>query len=97
LNDNLSGQEGNLELIRASVAQRATTLSVVPFGSAIDLKENLRYLKYVVPVVLLFLGVVVFVPDLLSEGSKRVVNYNKVFVPIAPFSFELADYKDQAL
>lgn len=97
LNDNLHGQDGNLELIRASVAQRAATLSVVPFGSAIDLKENLRYLKYVIPVVLLFLGVLVFVPNLLSEGSKRVVNYNQVFAPVAPFSFELDDYKRKAL
>ena len=97
LNEDLSHQEGNLELIRASVAQRSNDLSVVPFASAIDLNENKRYLKFVLPVVLLFLGIAVFVPSLLTEGSERVVNYNTVFVPKAPFEFELGEFKKTAI
>jgi len=93
LNEDLSQQDGNLELIRASVAQRANDLSVVPFASAIDLNENKRYVKYVLPIVLLFLGITVFIPSLLTEGSERVVNYNTVFVPKAPFQFNLSEYK----
>lgn len=97
LNDDLSAQEGNLELIRASVMQRAETLSIVPFGDAIQIKENARYLKYVIPVVLIFAAVGVFAPKLFSEGSKRVVNYNTVFLPEAPFTFNLKNYDSRLL
>ena len=74
LNDELSAQSGNLELIRASVVQRASNLSAIPFSSAIDVKQNLKYLKFVVPVFILVLGIAVFVPSFFTESSKRVVN-----------------------
>lgn len=93
LNDDLSGQEGNIELLRASVAQRSESLSAIPFADAIDVKENLKYVKWVAPVFLLFLSVAVFAPDLFKEGSKRVVNYSTVYVPEAPFRFQLEDFK----
>lgn len=93
LNDDMAGQEGNLELIRASVVQRSATLSAIPFTDAIDLRENKKYLKVVIPVVLVFCAVLVFSPSVITEGSERVVNYNKVFVPLAPFNFKLSDFK----
>lgn len=95
LNDDLSGQTGNIELLRASVAQRAESLSAIPFSDAIDVKENLRYAKWVAPVFILFLIVAVISPDLFTEGSKRVVNYSTVYVPEAPFKFQLDDFKKE--
>jgi len=97
LNEDLSGQEGNLELIRASVVQRASTLSVVPFGQAVDYNENRRYMKYLLPVAFIFLCVAVFVPSLLKEGTERVVNYNTVFIPEAPFSFNVLDFETKVI
>lgn len=93
LNDELASQSGNLELIRASVMQRATKLSAVPFSSAIDVKQNLKYLKFVVPIFLVVLGIAVFAPNFFTESSKRVVNYSTVFVPEAPFDFVLSNFK----
>lgn len=95
LNDELSAQSGNLELIRASIVQRASNLSAIPFSSAIDVKQNLKYLKFVVPVFILVLGIAVFVPSFFTESSKRVVNYTTVFVPEAPFEFILSDFKNE--
>lgn len=89
LQQNLDSQEGNLELLRASVQQRANSLSVVPFSSAIDLKENRRYAKYVLPLVLLFLILALFAPSLITQGTERVVNYDKEYKPVAPFNFQL--------
>lgn len=92
LNDDLNGQTGNIELLRASVAQRAQGLSAIPFADAIDVKENMKYVKWVAPVFLLFLSVAIFSPDLFTEGSKRVVNYSTFYEIEAPFNFELADF-----
>ena len=69
LQDNLDAQVGNIELIRASVAQRAASLSVVPFAAAIDLKENKKYAKYLIPIFLILLSIAIFVPSLITQGT----------------------------
>ena len=90
LNDSLNQNEGNFELIRASVSQRSASLSVVPFTTAINIKENnKKYLKYLVPLFLLLFALAVFLPHLLTQGADRVVNYTQEFKPTAPFDFVL--------
>ena len=89
LNDNLNENEGNFELIRASVVQRSASLSVVPFTSAIDIKENRKYLKYILPLFFIVLLIGIFVPHLFQQGTERVVNYSSEYKPISPFSFDL--------
>ncbi len=90
LNDSLNQNEGNFELIRASVMQRSASLSVVPFTSAIDIKENnKKYIKYLIPLFLVLFALAVFLPHLLTQGTDRVVNYTQEFKPQAPFDFVL--------
>jgi hypothetical protein len=89
LNDSLNSNEGNIELIRASVVQRANNLSVVPFASAIDIKDNKKYAKYLIPIFLLMVVIGVAAPALFTEGTERVVNYSEEFKPQAPFEFVL--------
>ena len=90
LNDSLNQNEGNFELIRASVSQRSASLSVVPFSTAINIKENnKKYLKYLIPLFLLLFALAVFLPHLLTQGTDRVVNYSQEFKPQAPFDFIL--------
>ncbi len=90
LDDALHQNEGNFELIRASVAQRSANLSVVPFASAINIKEeNKKYLKYLIPLLLVFLSIAVFLPSILTQGTERVVNYSTQYKPTAPFDFIL--------
>ena len=93
LQDALESNEGNIELLRASVAQRSNALSVVPFASAIDFKSNRRYVKYLLPVFLVFIVIGVAAPSLFTDGTERVLNYSKEFKEEAPFEFILADGK----
>lgn len=90
LNDSLDQHSVNYELIRASVQQRSKTLSVVPFSNGINLRANVVYLKYVLPVLAVFLLIAIFFPSIISQGTKRVVNYSKEYKPEAPFQFVLA-------
>jgi len=90
LNDSLLQNEGNFELIRASVVQRSASLSAVPFTTAIDIKEsNKKYLKFLLPLLLILLSLALFLPRLLTQGTDRVVNYTQEFKPISPFDFVL--------
>jgi uncharacterized coiled-coil DUF342 family protein len=84
LNDALDQNEGNIELLRASVLQKSEQLNVVPFSSAIDLGQNKKYLRYLLPIFTVFVLLAVFVPSLITQGTERVVNYNEEY---APFQF----------
>jgi hypothetical protein len=89
LNDALNQNEGNIELLRASVQQRSDTLAVVPFSTAIDIRQNRRYVKYLIPVFLLMVVIGIAAPGLFTQGTERVMNYEKEFKPEAPFVFML--------
>lgn len=89
LNDSLNDQDVNLELIRASVVQRSQKLSAIPFVDGINLKKNLVYAKYVVPVMLVFLLIAIAFPKLITQGTERVVYYDQEFKEKAPFDFVL--------
>jgi hypothetical protein len=79
----------NYELIKASINQRSKTLTVIPFTAGINIKENIKYVKYVLPILLIFVFIFSFYPTIVNESTKRIVNYNVDYKPIAPFSFNL--------
>lgn len=79
----------NNALLSASIAQKTQQISVVSFPVAINLRENLKYVKYLAIPAILILFLFVSVPQLFSESNKRIVNFNKEFVPEAPFTFQL--------
>lgn len=86
----LANDTNQSELLLASIQQRSESLNEVPFARAIDLNENVKYLKYLaIPVLVI---VLIWISGNLSEffGSyTRVVNYDTAYEPPAPFSFKL--------
>ncbi|MDX1444592.1 DUF4175 family protein [Lishizhenia sp.] len=84
-----SRDQKQYDLLLASVEQKSNQLSAVPFASAIDIRENRKYLKYVLPVVLTVLAIAVFAPSFYKEGTERLVNYNTHYAIPAPFDFVL--------
>lgn len=87
LNDQMNVNSADYELISASVQQRSATLGTLPFTDAIDFNENRRYLKWVIPVVLVLISIGVFSPSFLKQGTERVVNFNQHYEVPAPFQF----------
>ena len=87
LNDQLNTSSADYELLSASVQQRSATMSTLPFVDAINFGENKRYLKWVLPVVAVVFIVALMAPSLLTQGTSRVVNFNKEFAIPAPFTF----------
>lgn len=79
----------NIELLEASIAANSEKLSIFSFSSAIELKENARYLKYLLPIFLISVVLAIWIPDFFSSSSQRIIQYNKTFTPPAPFTFEL--------
>ena len=84
----LNQQSEQTEFLLASIEQKSKNLSLIPFKSAINLSENLKYLRYAaVPIGILFLTIVFGKQAVFSDSLKRVVNYNTAYTPPAPFEF----------
>lgn len=86
----LANQESeSRDIIIASINQRTIQLSPLPFLSAIKLNQNIKYLKYFIPVVLLLAMIFTFWPFVITEGTERIINYRTYYEAPAPFVFEL--------
>jgi len=85
----LRGQAEQKEsaLLMASVDQRIEELKPVNFVGAVDFSENKKYLKYALPPIALGLILIFFAPNVIQDGSKRLVTYNVEYIPEAPFDF----------
>lgn len=81
------GNERHRALIEASINQKIESLNPVSFPSAINIKENSKYLVWILlPVTLIF--VIAFAaPSVLTESTKRLIRHNEYFIPAAPFNF----------
>ena len=84
------------ELLAASISQKTNELSFVPFSDAVNFKENKRHLKFVLVPIAVILLLLMFIPQMLTEGTSRIFNYNTAFVPKAPFDFKLVNKKLEA-
>lgn len=87
LKDQMDENSADYELLNASVQQRSANLSMVPFASAIDLDENKKHLKWTLPIVALFFGLLLFAPGMFKDGTERVVQFSKEFKEPPPFEF----------
>ncbi|MFN5171266.1 MAG: hypothetical protein ACK5DD_16740 [Cyclobacteriaceae bacterium] len=78
-------------LAEAGIAQKSRVLQNVPFENAVDLRENLKYLRYL----LLPVGVIVVLSlvnsGIFTQSTQRIVQFNREFSPAMPFRFVMPD------
>ncbi|GAA3971518.1 DUF4175 family protein [Mucilaginibacter dorajii] len=82
-----SQDENHRALIEASIDQKIETLKPVSFPSAINIKENTKYLKYILAPAAVIIVIAFAAPSILTESTKRLIRHNEYFVPAAPFKF----------
>lgn len=76
-------------LLQASIEQKSRDLSTIKFANAIRLESNTRFLKYLAAPVGVTVILLLIVPQLFTESTARIVQYNKTFTPPPPFIFQL--------
>ena len=77
------------ELIQASIRQKSQSLLWVKFNDAIDWARNRKLAKYLLFPILLCLALFIFIPSLLRDSTHRLIHYDQVFAPKAPYDFVL--------
>ena len=86
----LNDSQQNSVLIEASIEQKSKELQPIPFKRAVDFTKNKKYLKYaMLPFVIWLFIFITGNISILSDSFSRVVHYNKVYLPPAPFSFSI--------
>ena len=84
----INGTASN-QLILASIDKRVSTLSPIPFTSAINFKNNYKYAKYLFLAFLLGTLIYLFYPTVFKNSTQRLVNYNTFYKVDSPFEFNL--------
>jgi hypothetical protein len=75
------------ELAMASIDQKAQQIAVVPITMAINLSKNKRYLRFLLPVVLIGIIILLVSPRIFTDASERLLQPTKAFEKPAPFQY----------
>ena len=73
-------------LLEASINQRIGELRPIPFSSAIDLRENRKYLKWALPPLSVILILLFAAPSILTKSTERLLKHGQEIDDVAPFS-----------
>lgn len=88
----LKGENASTDLLEASIEQKAAELKPVPFRRAVTFKANVKYLKYLSLPLLIGLGIwLTGNKSFFTDSLNRVVHHQTVFLPPAPFRFEIVN------
>lgn len=78
---------GSDELLMASIQQKVHELKPIPFTAAVNIAENKKYLKYVLPPVFLTIVIAIIWPNIITKSTSRLVHHQTYFETEAPFQF----------
>jgi hypothetical protein len=92
LRDALSSSQQQ-ELIIASINQKSESIKLVPFKDAINLGKNRRYLRFVLPPLLMFFFILFAAPSLIKDSTYRIIKNNQEFEKASPFHFVVGNEK----
>ncbi|MBN8651276.1 MAG: hypothetical protein J0L67_07605 [Cytophagales bacterium] len=81
--------QGNNALAEAGISQKAISMQDIAFESAIDLKSNRKYLRYLLIPFGVIVVLLIFNSGIFTESTKRIVQFNQEFSPQAPFKFNI--------
>ncbi len=86
---NMNSESGrSTELTLASIDQKAADLQPIPFQKAIRFSKNKKYIKYLfIPIAIWLLTLLVGRNTIFTSSYDRILHYQQVFIPPAPFSF----------
>lgn len=78
-------EDNSSDLLIASINQKITQLKPVPFASAVNFKENKKYLKFLLVPMLIIIGLAALKPKVIKDSTERIISYNQEFIKQAPY------------
>lgn len=84
-----SGNGYSQQLLLASIETKISSIRLLPFEAAINVKVNFKYLTYLAFAAAVFLTIYVVWPQVIKDGSDRLINHSVYYAPAPPFNFIL--------
>ncbi|MGV8877959.1 MAG: DUF4175 family protein [Sphingobacteriaceae bacterium] len=76
-------------LIQAGINQKIDTLKPVTFPSAINIRDNLKYVKWAIIPFSVLAVLAIALPSMVLDSTNRLIKHNQYFAPKSPFQFVL--------
>ena len=89
LSNELSQNYDN-QLLIAAIEQRTEHLNPINFSDAVNLKENYKYLKFLVIAFIILSITLIFIPDFSKKPAQRIINYSQEYTKPLPFKVQLS-------
>jgi uncharacterized protein DUF4175 len=87
----------NAALIEAGINQKISELKPIPFTAAIDLRKNLRFLRYAIVPFAVLIIILFAAPSLLKDGTQRLLHHATYFEKPSPFTFTILNKELKAI
>ena len=78
-----AGDYQSYELLRTAIDTKTEKIKPFPFIKAIHFEKTTKYLKWAIIPVLVFLLIFSIKSEVITEPTKRIVNYNQTYEPQA--------------
>ena len=87
------GDYKSYELLETAIQTKTAQLKPFPFVKAIRFENTTRYLKWAVIPILIFVLIFSIKSEVITEPTKRIVNYSQEYEKPAPYYIELLNKK----
>lgn len=85
------------DLLLAGIEQKIQAIRPIPIHSAVNFKENVRYLKFAIPPILILLIIMAAKPSMVSDSTRRLMQHRVEFIPPPPFEITIENENLKAM
>ncbi len=79
----------NNEILNAGIDQKIKELKPVPFAGAVDLSQNRKYIKYILPPLMIILVLLFAAPSVITEPASRIIHHGTYYEKTPPYYFRI--------
>ena len=76
-------------LLEAAIEQKTQKLTPIPFQQAVDMKASMRYARWLVFPLGMYVLAAFLLPGMISDAPKRIINYNQAYIAPPPYVFSI--------
>lgn len=84
-----SGKYKSYHLLISAIDTKIEKIKPFPFIKAIPFQKTKKYLKWALIPVILLIAIFTIKSEIITESTKRIVQYNQTFEKPAPYQFEI--------
>lgn len=88
-----SGKFKSYDLLMSAIDSKIETIKPFPFVKAVPFHTTKKYIKWAILPIVIFITIFSIKSEIITESSKRIIQYNTIFEKPAPYSFELINNK----